>query len=75
MRQILDYLLGAGSDDPGCEAAFDVIDEYVEAVLRGEDVTKRYANVVAHLQGCDACRRDVEGFIAAMREIEPLGET
>jgi predicted anti-sigma-YlaC factor YlaD len=75
MRQILDYLLGAGADDPGCEAAFDVIDEYVEAVMRGEDVTERYASVVAHLQGCDACREDVEALIAAMREIEPLRET
>ena len=75
MRQILDSLLGAGPDDPGCEAAFEVIDEYVEAVLRGEDVTKRYAQVLSHLRGCDACREDVEGFIAAMREIEPLRET
>jgi hypothetical protein len=60
-------LLGADSRDAGCDSGFDVVDEYVEAVLRGEDVAKLFPQVVAHLAGCNACREDVEGIIAAVR--------
>ena len=64
-------LLGAPRD-PGCEAGFEVVDQYIEALLRGEDVAQLYPQVVAHMAGCVACREDVEGMIAAARlEILP----
>ena len=68
-RAWIDRLLGAaGLDDPGCEAVFQVLDEYVDAVLRGDDVTVKYDQVVVHLQNCSACNEDTEGLLAAIRE-------
>jgi hypothetical protein len=75
MSDSLERLLGVGVEDPGCEATFEVLDRYVEAVLRGEDVKERFAGVIAHLRNCDACREDAEGLLAALREIESLPET
>ncbi len=65
--RLLEQLLGTDSPDPGCEACFAVLDQYAEAVLRGEDVASRFPEVIAHLHDCDACREDTEGFLAALR--------
>jgi hypothetical protein len=66
-----DRLLGTDDSDPGCEAGFELMEEYVDAVLRGDDVALKYPGVLAHLRNCPACREDTEGLLAALREIEP----
>ena len=65
--RLLERLLGTDSPDPGCEACFEVLDQYAEAVLRGEDTVSRFPEVVIHIQQCDACREDTEGFLAVLR--------
>lgn len=65
-----DRLLGSGFRDPGCEACFEVLDQYAEALVQGGDAARRFPEVVAHLADCDACREDAEGLIAALR-LEP----
>jgi len=65
--RLLERLLGTDSPDPGCEACFEVLDQYAEAVVRGEDFTSRFPQVVAHLQQCDTCREDTDAFLAALR--------
>jgi hypothetical protein len=62
-------LLGTGGHDPGCDAAFELMEQYVEAVRRGEDVA-RYAGFVTHIQNCAACREDTEGLLAALNDLE-----
>lgn len=64
-------LFGTEAPDPGCEAAFEVLDRYVEALLRGGDVASVFAHVVAHLENCVACREDTEGLLAALRAMGP----
>lgn len=64
---VVDRILGAETPDPGCEACFEVLDAYVEAVLRGADVEDQFPQVVAHLTSCAACREDTEGLIAFLR--------
>ena len=66
-RNLLDQLLGSGGRDPGCEACFEVLDQYAEALLRGENADELFPQMVAHLAGCPACREDTEGLIAALR--------
>lgn len=66
-EDLRDRLLGSGHEDSGCDAGFEVVDEYVEAVLRGDDVARLFPQVEAHLAGCPDCREDVEGMIAALR--------
>lgn len=67
--RLLEQLLGTYNPDPGCEACFEVLDRYAEAVLRGEDASSMYPEVAIHLRQCDACREDTEGFLAALRSI------
>ncbi len=69
-RRSLEHLLGSGERDPGCDAAFDVFDEYVDAVRRGDDVQARFADFLVHLKNCDACREDTAGLIAALDEMD-----
>ena len=67
-------LLGQGPRDQGCEAGMAVVEEFVEAVLRGEEVERRFPEIVAHMAGCPACREDIEGLIAALHRESPSGE-
>jgi hypothetical protein len=61
-------LLGNARRDLGCDAGFDVLDRYAEARLRGDDVAQSFPEIVAHLEDCPACREDVEGLLAALRQ-------
>jgi hypothetical protein len=69
--QLFERLLGTDDSDPGCEAVFAVMDQYVDAVVRGDDVVLKYPGVLAHLRNCSACREDTEGLLAAASEVEP----
>lgn len=69
-RPPLEKLLGANQRDPGCEGAFEVLDQYVEAVRRGEDPRLRYAEFVTHIQNCAACREDTEGLLATLELLD-----
>jgi len=46
---------------------FEVLDQYVDALLRGEDVESQFPEVMMHLRQCDACREDTDGLLAALR--------
>ena len=69
-NRTLDRLLGTNDRDPGCEAAFEVLDQYVEARRRGAAVERRYPDFVTHIRNCDACREDTEGLLAALEDLE-----
>ncbi len=60
-------LLGVAGPDPGCDGAFDQLDRYCDAVLRGEEVTQRFEEFLRHLHNCDACREDTEGLLSVLR--------
>ena len=64
----LEKLLGSQAHDPGCDAGLDVIDEYCEAVLRGEQLATRFADFRTHLGNCAACREDTESLLSALRD-------
>jgi hypothetical protein len=66
-RNLLDRLLGSREPDPGCEACFEVLDVYAEALVRGENAAELFPQLVAHIASCPACREDTEGLIAALR--------
>jgi hypothetical protein len=74
-RNLLDRWFGSREPDPGCEACFEVLDEYAEALLRGDDAEARFPQLAAHLAGCPACREDTEGLIAALRGGGPADES
>ena len=60
-------LLGSADDDPGCDAAFAVFDEYSDAVRRGHttaEVAARYAEFLTHVANCTTCREDLESLLS-----------
>jgi hypothetical protein len=69
--RLLDSLLGSRDPDPGCEGAFELLDQYAEAVRRGANPSLHYPEIVAHLHNCAACREDAEGLLAALELLEP----
>jgi predicted anti-sigma-YlaC factor YlaD len=67
-KPTLSELLHADLRDPGCQAGFEVIDQYVELELGGKDPAETFPGVAAHLQSCPACRLDYGGILQAARD-------
>lgn len=61
-RELLARLLGPSGPEVTCEQCFELLDEYVELELAGEDADARLPGVREHLQGCPACREDHESL-------------
>jgi predicted anti-sigma-YlaC factor YlaD len=61
-RALLTRLLGPSEREVTCEACFELLDEYVDLELAGEDADRRVRGVREHLQGCPACREDHESL-------------
>ncbi len=51
-------LLGPEGPEVSCETCFELLDEYVELQLAGEDADARLPGMRAHLEGCPACHED-----------------
>ena len=64
MSELLNRLLGPGEPEVTCEQCFELLDEYVELELRGEDAEEQLPGMRAHLSGCPACHEDHESLLA-----------
>lgn len=67
-KELWERLLHTEDRDPGCDAGFAVLDQYVEAVLHGGDAAELFPEMTIHLKQCAACREDTEGLLDAMRK-------
>jgi hypothetical protein len=61
-RELVGRLLGPAEPEVTCEQCFELLDEYVELELAGEDADRRLPGMAAHLEGCPACREDHESL-------------
>jgi len=61
-------MLGHSVPDHGCDACFKVMDEVAEAQAAGEDISRRFPEVAAHVRDCAACREDLEGLRAHLED-------
>ena len=61
-RELLTQLLGPSGPEVTCEECFELLDEYVDLQLAGEDADLRLPGLREHLQGCPACREDHESL-------------
>ena len=68
-RDLLARLLGPDGPEVGCDECFELLDQYVDLELAGEDPDARLPGMRAHLDGCPACREDHE----SLREIARQG--
>jgi predicted anti-sigma-YlaC factor YlaD len=62
---LLARLLGPDGSEIGCDECFELLDQYVELELDGEDADAEIPGMREHLQGCPACREEHE----SLREI------
>lgn len=69
----LDELLRATDGDAGCNAGAEILDEYVELELAGEDAARVYPGTAIHLQSCPGCRADHDGLLDAARRFAETG--
>jgi anti-sigma factor RsiW len=60
----IECMLGPTDPELGCDACFDLLDEYVELELQGADADAGVPGMRAHLDGCPACREEHESLRA-----------
>jgi len=65
--ETLGRLLGPAGNEVSCEECFELLDEYVELELAGENADARLPGLSAHLEGCPACREDHASLLALVR--------
>jgi hypothetical protein len=61
-QELIARLLGPEGPEVSCEECFELLDQYVELQLAGEDADARLPGMRAHLEGCPACREDHESL-------------
>jgi anti-sigma factor RsiW len=61
-RELIARLLGPHGPEVSCEECFELLDEYVDLELAGEDADRRLPGMREHLQGCPACHEDHESL-------------
>ena len=61
-RELIARLLGPIGPEVTCEQCFELLDQYVDLELAGEDADDRLPGMRTHLQGCPACREDHESL-------------
>ena len=64
MSGLLHRLLGPGEPEVTCEQCFELLDEYVDREVLGDDVEAKLPGMRAHLEGCPACHEDHESLLA-----------
>jgi hypothetical protein len=60
----IERMLGPTGPELGCDACFEMLDRYVELELAGADAEAAVPGMLAHLEGCPACREEHESLRA-----------
>jgi anti-sigma factor RsiW len=61
-RDLIARLLGPAEPEVSCEECFELLDQYVDLQVAGEDADARLPGMRAHLEGCPACHEDHESL-------------
>ena len=60
----IERLLGPTGEQVTCEQCFELLDEYVDLELRGDDADTAIPGMRAHLEGCPACDEEHDSLYA-----------
>jgi hypothetical protein len=61
-RDLIARLLGPEGPEVTCEQCFELLDQYVDLEVAGENADGRLPGMRAHLEGCPACHEDHESL-------------
>jgi hypothetical protein len=67
MSDWLGRALGPGRPEVTCEECFELLDRYVELELGEPDADAGLPGMLAHLEGCPACREEHDLLLAYVR--------
>jgi len=67
-RDLINLLKTSSGEDSGCEEAFALLDEYLEAELEGRDVEALLPAVAEHLRNCAPCSEEHGALLALLKE-------
>jgi hypothetical protein len=60
---LLGRVLGPAGPELTCEECFEQLDRYIELELGGRDAPAAVPGMLAHLDGCPACREDHDSLV------------
>jgi hypothetical protein len=63
-RERLGRVLGPAGPESTCEQCFELLDVCVELELGGGSADRAFPQLLAHLEGCPACREDHDSLVA-----------
>jgi hypothetical protein len=61
--RMVEALLAAPEETLACDQVSAQLPAAVDAAIAGEDINKRFPQLVAHLQLCDQCRQEFEDLL------------
>jgi anti-sigma factor RsiW len=61
-RDVITRLLGPEGPEVTCEQCFELLDQYVDLEVAGQDPDAQLPGMRAHLEGCPACHEDHESL-------------
>lgn len=67
--QLLRMLEKTREDELSCDDVFALVDEYVEAVQRGEDVARLKPLVLQHLEMCRECEEEYQALLRVLEGV------
>jgi hypothetical protein len=59
---LITRLLGPEGPEVTCEQCFELLDQYVDLEVAGQDADAELPGMRAHLEGCPACHEDHESL-------------
>jgi hypothetical protein len=66
-HELLRRVLGPLGPEVTCEECFEVLDEYVDLELAGQDADRHLPGMREHLEGCRACYEDRDSLRELVR--------
>jgi hypothetical protein len=63
----LERLLGPAGFEVTCEQCFELLDQYVDLEVAGDDADAHLPGVRPHLDGCPACHEDHQSLYALVK--------
>ena len=66
MQKIMQQIARTQQQELDCGEVFAVLDQYVEAMLAGENENEQFALVVQHLDLCRDCLEEYEALLSVL---------
>lgn len=67
MKRVVRMIGATKEAEISCDEAYRLLDQYAEALIRGEDTAALFPEVKHHLELCMDCREELDALLEALR--------